>query len=100
MIELQTTTNWISPFLFLQIFGLLLGVFVACFAEKVFWWWFDLLHAMGSAVATRIKTAPGSWVPKLPSPLMVRTEMKLLRVAGIVLAAASGLSIFAVIILS
>jgi hypothetical protein len=92
-------TNWISAFLFLQIFCLILGILVACFAEKVFWWWFDLLSHLGKFMATHTGTKSGLWVPELPNPSTIRTEQRFLRVVGIVLASISVLSIFPGIIL-
>ncbi len=85
----------LSPFmLVLGIFFLILGILTAVFAEKSFWWWFTLLSKSGTAVARWTKSAAALWAPQLPPPHTVRTEMRFLRAAGIVLAVAAGIFIF------
>ena len=91
--------DWISAYLFLQIIGLVFGILIACFAEKVFWWWFDLLQHSGNFIAARTRMKSSLWAPALPPPHTIRTEQRFLRVVGIVLAAISVLSIFPGIIL-
>jgi hypothetical protein len=94
MLGLHWNLDLIPGMLVLGVFLLILGIFVAVFAEKAFWWWFDLLRKSGTTLARLTHGKPESWAPALPPPHTVRTEMRFLRVAGICLAVASGIFIF------
>jgi len=94
MLGFHWNLDLIPGLLVLGVFFLILGIFVAVFAEKAFWWWWDLLHKSGTAIARWTKGSTGLWTPGLPPPHIVRTEMRFLRVAGIILAVAAGIFIF------
>jgi hypothetical protein len=94
MLGLHWNLDLIPGMLVLGVFFLILGIFVAIFAEKSFWWWWDLLHKSGTTIARWTKGSAGLWAPGLPPPHTVRTEMRFLRVAGIILAVAAGIFIF------